>query len=174
MWPSALSGRLCIVALVGRYLTNQLMHRRSIHVHGQGHFNSSQMLVCYLSGFSIRFQKLSRAHGQVTYVLLTRSPLDSGKQAFLPLVRLACVRHAASVHPEPGSNSPLYIMSLAPKINRAISSQETLQTDRVNCNPTPDSGQTGKLLVRRDGCTYGMPRDLARDTTLLYYFSLSM
>ena len=51
------------------------MHRRSIHVHGQSHFNSSQMLVCYLSGFSIRFQKLSRAHGQVTYVLLTRSPL---------------------------------------------------------------------------------------------------
>ena len=64
------------------------------------------MLVCYLSGFSIRFQKLSRAHGQVTYVLLTRSPLDSEKQAFLPLVRLACIRHAASVHPEPGSNSP--------------------------------------------------------------------
>ena len=82
------------------------MHRRSIHVHGLSHFNSSQMLVCYLSGFSIRFQKLSRAHGQVTYVLLTRSPLDSEKQAFLPLVRLACIRHAASVHPEPGSNSP--------------------------------------------------------------------
>ena len=57
------------------------MHRRSIHVHGLSHFNSSQMLVCYLSGFSIRFQKLSRAHGQVTYVLLTRSPLDLGKQA---------------------------------------------------------------------------------------------
>ena len=82
------------------------MHRRSIHVHGHSHFNSSQMLVCYLSGFSIRFQKLSRAHGQVTYVLLTRSPLDSEKQAFLPLVRLACIRHAASVNPEPGSNSP--------------------------------------------------------------------
>ena len=82
------------------------MHRTSIHVHGLSHFNSSQMLVCYLSGFSIRFQKLSRAHGQVTYVLLTRSPLDLGKQAFLPLVRLACIRHAASVHPEPGSNSP--------------------------------------------------------------------
>ena len=87
------------------------MHRRSIHVHGLSHFNSSQMLVCYLSGFSIRFQKLSRAHGQVTYVLLTRSPLDLGKQAFLPLVRLACIRHAASVHPEPGSNSPFDIDS---------------------------------------------------------------
>ena len=88
------------------------MHRRSIHVHGLSHFNSSQMLVCYLSGFSIRFQKLSRAHGQVTYVLLTRSPLDSEKQAFLPLVRLACIRHAASVHPEPGSNSPSKIFGL--------------------------------------------------------------
>ena len=82
------------------------MHRRSIHVHGLSHFNSSQMLVCYLSGFSIRFQKLSRAHGQVTYVLLTRSPLTSKKQAPSLSVRLACIRHAASVHPEPGSNSP--------------------------------------------------------------------
>ena len=35
-------------------------------------------------------------------MLLTRSPLEV--QA--PLVRLACIRHAASVHPEPGSNSP--------------------------------------------------------------------
>ena len=106
MWPFALSGRLCIVALVGRYPTNQLMHRRSIHVQGRSPFNKVLMRDPYLSGFSFRFQKLSRAHGQVTYVLLTRSPLDSEKQAFLPLVRLACIRHAASVHPEPGSNSP--------------------------------------------------------------------
>ena len=69
-------------------------------------FNEYEMPPIHLSGFSYRFQQLSRAHGQVTYVLLTRSPLDSGKQAFLPLVRLACIRHAASVHPEPGSNSP--------------------------------------------------------------------
>ena len=27
-------------------------------------------------------------------------------------VRLACIRHAASVHPEPGSNSPLFMESL--------------------------------------------------------------
>ena len=112
MWPFALSGRLCIVALVGRYLTNWLMHRRSIHVQGRGPFNISKMPSICLSGFSSRFQPLSRVHGQVTYVLLTRSPLDSGKQAFLPLVRLACIRHAASVHPEPGSNSPF---DLAPR-----------------------------------------------------------
>ena len=61
----------------------------------------------YLSGFSYRFQQLSRTHGQVTYVLLTRSPLSLfGSKLPRNFVRLACIRHAASVHPEPGSNSP--------------------------------------------------------------------
>ena len=40
-------------------------------------------------------------------MLLTRSPLShrspEGSRCF---VRLACLRHTASVHPEPGSNSP--------------------------------------------------------------------
>ena len=44
---------------------------------------------------------------QVVYALLTRLPLDFQKQAFNRLVRLACVKHAASVRPEPGSNSPI-------------------------------------------------------------------
>ena len=39
-------------------------------------------------------------------MLLTRSPLSPKTQALLDPVRLACVKHAASVHPEPGSNSP--------------------------------------------------------------------
>ncbi len=47
--------------------------------------------------------------GQVTYALLTRPPLSplSFYRSVIPavLARLACVRHAASVHPEPGSNS---------------------------------------------------------------------
>ena len=38
-------------------------------------------------------------------MLLTRSPLGIKEQAPIHLVRLACIRHAASVHPEPGSNS---------------------------------------------------------------------
>ena len=37
-----------------------------------------------------------------SHALLTRPPLTRR------FVRLACVKHAASVHPEPGSNSPLY------------------------------------------------------------------
>ena len=49
---------------------------------------------------------------QVIHALLTRPPLSHNR--FLPegipwrcFVRLACVKHAASVHPEPGSNSQL-------------------------------------------------------------------
>ena len=47
---------------------------------------------------------------QVTHALLTRPPLShrtiipEGNQVKC-FVRLACVKHAASVHPEPGSNS---------------------------------------------------------------------
>ena len=56
---------------------------------------------------------LSPGTGQVSHALLTRPPLsytDSIRK--LPLhnfVRLACVRHAASVHPEPGSNSHVIV-----------------------------------------------------------------
>ena len=60
-----------------------------------------------LCGISTRFRMLSPSYGQVTHVLLTRSPLSSQwKQASIEkTVRLACIRHAASVRPEPGSNS---------------------------------------------------------------------
>ena len=59
------------------------MHRRSIHVHTLRRFNDEKMPSPHLSGFSYRFQQLSRAHGQVTYVLLTRSPLTSKKASSL-------------------------------------------------------------------------------------------
>ena len=54
-------------------------------------------------GFRRRFQRLFRPRGQVAHVLLTLSPLDARGHP----VRLACLIHAASVHSEPGSNSPL-------------------------------------------------------------------
>ena len=47
---------------------------------------------------------LSPTRGQVAYALLTRSPLRTFRRKFS--VRLACVKHAASVHPEPESNPP--------------------------------------------------------------------
>ena len=65
-----------------------------------------------LCGISSRFQLLSPSTGQVTHALLTRPPLSRHSrpsEKFCPwcFVRLACVKHAASVHPEPGSNSRL-------------------------------------------------------------------
>ena len=82
MWPSTLSGRLRIIALVGRYPANWLIRRRSIHVHTRRSFNIAKMPCLYLSGFSRRFHLLSRVHGQVPYVLLTRSPLSLSKASF--------------------------------------------------------------------------------------------
>ena len=63
-----------------------------------------------LCGITSRFQLLSPSTRQVTHALLTRPPL-SHKELHTEIicskcfVRLACVKHAASVHPEPGSNS---------------------------------------------------------------------
>src|SRR4029450_9390445 len=57
-----------------------------------------------ISGISPRFPGLSQSPGQVAHVLLTRSPLTSPPKGLS--ARLACVKHAASVRPEPGSNSP--------------------------------------------------------------------
>ena len=54
-------------------------------------------------GISSRFQLLSPTERQVLHALLTRSPLSNPRRSYP--VRLACVRHAASVRPEPGSNS---------------------------------------------------------------------
>ena len=63
-----------------------------------------------LCGISSRFQLLSPCMRQVTHALLTRPPLShkifiSEENQIECFVRLACVKHAASVHPEPGSNS---------------------------------------------------------------------
>jgi hypothetical protein len=60
-----------------------------------------------VSGISSPFGELSRSSGQVSHVLLTRSPLGLHQSCdWMDLVRLACVKRAASVRPEPGSNSP--------------------------------------------------------------------
>ena len=55
-------------------------------------------------GISQAFAWLSPVNGYITQVLLTRAPLYS--YCYF-LVRLACLRHAASVHSEPGSNSQI-------------------------------------------------------------------
>ena len=108
MWPSALSGRLCIIVLVGLY-PRQPTNAPQVHPRPIPYrmFHRKKMPPSCTSGFVLRFQSVFPVRGQVPYVLLTRSPLGSRRI----LVRLACIRHAASVHPEPGSNSPFDIDS---------------------------------------------------------------
>ena len=116
MWPSTLSGRLLIVALVGRYPANQLIRRGPI-LHRFA-FRTPPCGAVRICGISTCFQVLSPCAGQVAHALLTRPPLGC---RFRPVqapafrnspVRLACVRHAASVHPEPGSNSHVILRVL--------------------------------------------------------------
>ena len=59
-----------------------------------------------LCGINRRFHLLSPSVRQVSHALLTRPPLTFRKSKLShQSVRLACVKHAASVYPEPGSNS---------------------------------------------------------------------
>ena len=66
-----------------------------------------------LCGISSRFRLLSPIPRQIAHALLTRPPLSyrfhPRKDFQNNSVRLACVRHAASVHPEPGSNSLKFV-----------------------------------------------------------------
>ena len=65
-----------------------------------------------LPGISQPFGWLSRTSRQIIHVLRTRSPLPELPQS----ARLACVKRAASVRSEPGSNSPKFIWSSDPSV----------------------------------------------------------
>ena len=108
MWPFNLSVRLLIVDLVSRYLTNYLIRCEPIFQRIATLMSESCDLDM-LCGISADFSALSPSERQVAHTLLTRPPLSfiSFDRSRIPQssVRLACVRHAASVHPEPGSNS---------------------------------------------------------------------
>ena len=102
VWPVTLSGRLPVEAMVGHYPTIKLIGRE--HIPYRQNFPPHPMRGTVISGISHRFRWLSQSRGQITHVLLTRSPLVYPRRSLT--ARLACVKHAASVRPEPGSNSP--------------------------------------------------------------------
>ena len=103
MWPVALSGRLPVVGSVGRYPADYLIGRDPIP---------------YRESFPRRpcdqlehpaLPPVSRSYSGVWGRSVTHySPVrhsHPGASSWDP-VRLACVKHAASVHPEPESNPP--------------------------------------------------------------------
>ena len=105
MWPFNLSVRLLIADLVSRYLTNYLIRREPIFMR----IAPLTFRLCSpnaLCGISTGFPVLSPSRRQVAHALLTRPPLTFiNSKLSNQFVRLECVMHAASVYPEPGSNS---------------------------------------------------------------------
>ena len=92
---------------LGRPLPYQLPDGTRAHLMARGLTIPRFSHLVVLSGISQGFPWLSQTLRQITHVLLTRAPLVSEKQASPVTARLACVRHAASVRSEPGSNSPI-------------------------------------------------------------------
>jgi hypothetical protein len=76
-------------------------------------------------------------------VLLTRSPLINHRNGII--VRLACVKHAASVRPEPGSNSPSTNTTNHPHPKGTSSQQENPNPAKTNQTPHPTTGQSNEL-----------------------------
>ena len=101
IWPVGLSTRLPVVGTVGRHPAVYLMGRGAIP--SRLGFARGAMRPCGVVGYYPRFPAAIPGAGagspRVTQPFATRLHPKMGA------VRLACVRRAASVHPEPGSNS---------------------------------------------------------------------
>ncbi len=136
VWLIILSDQLPIVALVSHYPTNQLIGRRLIPQ------REAQRSPAFLS----------RAHAVLAWVSPGCPPLPGrslrvthpsatrGPSKLEPPVRLACVRHAASVQSEPGSNSSVQLQTLTKTKTKSKSSTpqsvpQTRELPRLRENP---------------------------------------
>ena len=98
VWPCALSGRLSIFGLVGFYPANYLIDRGLLSRRLAPFFSRTYAVLAQVSpGYSPPRGRYPRVTHQYA-TLLRIAPF---------LVRLACVKRAASVDSEPGSNSRL-------------------------------------------------------------------
>ena len=115
MWPFTLSGRLLIVALVGSYPTNQLIRRKLVcdRFRFAVYISQFKQFISYQLTFLSVIRVSQVDYLRVTHPSATKLYIFHPKTSYIYFVRLACVRHAASVHPEPGSNSQLkFILQL--------------------------------------------------------------
>ena len=95
---------------LGEPLPHQLANQTRDHLSAHKALTVKSCGSTVSCGISSRFQLLSPTERQVSHALLTRSPLSCPRRN--NPVRLACVRHAASVRPEPGSNSQKVVSKL--------------------------------------------------------------
>ena len=107
MWGTFLSEPLPIVALVGRYPAN-IANRTHPHPPPMNLYSSSDVRKGDHQGliqFSLGYTRVA-GRLDTRYSPVRRSPSGIASNPHAA-PRLACVKPVASVHPEPGSNSPL-------------------------------------------------------------------
>lgn len=99
VWLIILSDQLSIIALVGLYPTNKLIERRLLHRR--------------LTPLALRHHAVLAPVSQCYPPPVDKSLRVTHPSATHPerSVRLACVKHAASVRSEPGSNSQVQFQS---------------------------------------------------------------
>ena len=123
MWLIILSDQLTIVALVGSYPTNKLIVRRLLprqlaplaHRH-----------YAVLATVSRRYPPPQDRYLRVTHPSATTAET---------VVRLACVKHAASVRSEPGSNSQVHLNQ---------PSRRTIDQNKQTLNPLSGPNDGGR------------------------------
>ena len=117
VWLVALSRQLPVIALVGRYPTNKLIGREPIPrrwLTSRGQLSRAAFkpaLYAVLAQVSLGCPP-PRGRSLTCYSPVRRC--TRSRRTFL--ARLACVRHAASVRPEPGSNSPSVLQLRASRL----------------------------------------------------------
>ena len=94
--PIPLSGRVPVIGMVGHYPTISLMGDRLIHRRAVKRFSLARSC-----GISLSFDKVFHTIGEIP---IHYSAVRNYFSLAAKIVLLACIRHAASVNPGPGSN----------------------------------------------------------------------
>ena len=174
MWGTFLSEPLPIVALVGRYPANKLIGREPIRRRRNFQYNAMKHRIP--SGISRRFHRLSPGNGHVAHALRTLPPVAARILLSRAAPRLACVKPAASVHPEPGSNSSLYYFPLSSPLSRILTSSSlmsvfTLLRSALQCLPTSPNRPLPWFHYSQRSIL--LPHDLLHTTQLSSFLSLA-
>src|SRR5216683_4686820 len=113
-----------------------------------------------LCGISSPFGELFPIEGQIAHVLRTRAPCAI-PYCYGTRTRLACVKHAASVRSEPGSNSRLNLVAWRKKSRDLHPRQPAKRiVDRSNLlRPLALENSNGfeQILAHRIGCQRAKP-----------------
>lgn len=136
VWLIILSDQLSIIALVGLYPTNKLIERRLLHRR--------------LAPLTLRYHAVLAPVSRCYPPPVDRSLRDTHPSATHPerSVRLACVKHAASVRSEPGSNSQVQFQPAKANQNQTID-PETKKLTSVVLSKKNKSVST--LIIRTTG-----------------------